>query len=226
MEQLRDLQLPEAIGLWPPAPGWWLLAALSAGLLFWLGRTLYRHLRSNRYRKLALQELTQLCQSDLKQHPQQRLQQINQLLRRTALAAYSQQTVAPLSGSAWVDFLYSSSQLDGFRQGAGSCLASGPYQPQHPDALDIDALQQLARHWIRRHKRGAFDVDASLQPLTRHSTHSHKRGTFDADASQQPLTRHSIHSHKRGALDVDASLQPLTRHSIHSHKRGAFNADA
>ena len=32
LEQLRALHLPEEIGLWPPAPGWWLLGGLLAAL--------------------------------------------------------------------------------------------------------------------------------------------------------------------------------------------------
>ena len=31
---LRDLHLPEAIGWWPLAPGWWVVIALVAGALF------------------------------------------------------------------------------------------------------------------------------------------------------------------------------------------------
>mgnify|MGYP003664734591 CR=1 FL=1 len=151
LEQLRDLQLPDAIGLWPPAPGWW--------LLIWLGLKLYRYRQRNRYRRQALQELARLGQSDLKQQqPQQWLQQLNQLLRRAALAAYPAAQVAPLSGTAWVEFLYSSSRLEGFRQPLGCSLASGPYQPKI--AVDAEALQQLAQQWIRQHREGVIDADA------------------------------------------------------------------
>ncbi len=159
IEQLRDLHLPEAIGLWPPAPGWWLLALLSVALLCGLGYWGYRASQRNRYRRLALRELAVLSHSDLRhQHPQRWLQQLNQLLRRTALAAYPQATVAPLHGAAWIDFLYRSSQLEGFRQSAGASLASGPYQPRiNPD---VAALQQLAEQWIRQHRQGVVDADA------------------------------------------------------------------
>ncbi len=159
LEQLRDLQLPDAIGLWPPAPGWWLLALLVLTLLIWLGIKLYRQRQRNRYRRQALHELARLGQSDLKQQqPQQWLQQLNQLLRRAALAAYPAAQVAPLSGAAWVEFLYSSSRLEGFRQPLGCSLASGPYQPK--TAVDAEALQQLAQQWIRQHREGVIDADA------------------------------------------------------------------
>lgn len=205
LEQLRDLQLPDAVGLWPPAPGWWLLAVLSLGVLFWLGRTLYRRWRTNRYRKQALRELTQLGQSELRQQqPQQWLQQLNQLLRRTALTAYPPQAVAPLSGTAWVDFLYQTSQLEGFRQGAGVCLADGPYQPLRQDSLDSDTLQRLARQWIRTHKRGAHDAEAAPQPLARQLIRTDKREVLDAEAARQPLTRQPIRTEKQGVLDADA----------------------
>ena len=150
IEQLRDLHLPEAVGLWPPAPGWWLLALLSAALLLGLAWWGYRRIQRNRYRRLALRELSALSQSELqREDPQRWLQHLNQLLRRTALAAYPPATVAPLSGNAWVDFLYRSSQIEGFRQPAGASLASGPYQ----QGTDIDraALQGLAEQWIRKH---------------------------------------------------------------------------
>ncbi|MFT6916575.1 MAG: hypothetical protein ACJAWL_002915 [Motiliproteus sp.] len=157
LEQLRDLQLPDPIGLWPPAPGWWLLALLSAGLLCWLGLWLYHYWQRNRYRNQALQELTRLDKLR-QQSPQLWLQQLNQLLRRTALAAYPPQTIAPLSGAAWVDFLYRSSRLEAFHQSPGTTLACGPYQ----QAISIDtlALRQLAHAWIRRHKRRMIDADA------------------------------------------------------------------
>ena len=33
---LRDIHLPEAIGLWPPAFGWWILVgAVLVGMVFW-----------------------------------------------------------------------------------------------------------------------------------------------------------------------------------------------
>ncbi|HAU18090.1 MAG TPA: DUF4381 domain-containing protein, partial [Marinobacter adhaerens] len=33
LSQLRDIHLPETGGLWPPAPGWWVLAILLIAVL-------------------------------------------------------------------------------------------------------------------------------------------------------------------------------------------------
>ena len=44
---LRDLHLPDLIGTWPLAPGWWVLIALLAAGLLWLAREGYRKWRFN-----------------------------------------------------------------------------------------------------------------------------------------------------------------------------------
>ncbi len=146
LDQLRDLQLPDPIGFWPPAPGWWLLALILIALMLWSGWRLLSRMRRNRYRHYALAELQRLDQSE----PQRWLQQLNQLLRRTALVAYPHQPIAALSGQAWLDFLYHSSRLDGFQQPLGRTLAEGPYR-SHAD-IDTAGLTDLAQQWIKRHR--------------------------------------------------------------------------
>ncbi|WP_315982906.1 DUF4381 domain-containing protein [Aliamphritea spongicola] len=68
LAELRDIHLPEAVGYWPVAPGWWLLLAsvlVLAGLIVWTVRR-YRH---NAYRRAAAKELDKVYQqymSDVK----------------------------------------------------------------------------------------------------------------------------------------------------------------
>jgi hypothetical protein len=152
LEQLRDLQLPAEVGLWPPAPGWWLLAALLLGGLVWAGLVLWRHWQRNAYRRAAL-ALLHSYQQQLQQdnNPQRYLTRVAQLLRRTALSAYPQQPLAGLTDRAWRQFLIDSSGLDAFNGSAGDALMHGPYQATLE--FDTAAVAQLARDWIRQHKR-------------------------------------------------------------------------
>ncbi|WP_084784028.1 DUF4381 domain-containing protein [Marinobacterium aestuarii] len=152
LEQLRDLQLPAEVGFWPPAPGWWLLAALLLGGLVWAGLWLWRRWQHNAYRRAALKLLNayrqQLQQDD---NRQRYLTLVAQLLRRTALSAYPQQALAGLTDNAWRQCLIDSSGLDAFNGSAGDALVRGPYQAAIE--FDPDAVGQLARDWIRKHKR-------------------------------------------------------------------------
>ena len=46
LAELRDIHLPEAVGYWPLAPGWWLLlvsALVLAGLIVWTVRRYRRN---------------------------------------------------------------------------------------------------------------------------------------------------------------------------------------
>lgn len=183
LEQLRDLQLPDPIGLWPPAPGWWVLALIASLALAWLGWKLINHVRHNRYRSYALQELLVLDRSE----PQRALQNLNQLLRRTVLCAYPQQPVASLHGQAWLDFLYHSSQLEGFQQPLGQTLVEGPYRPSTD--IDIEPLIALARLWIKRHRRGFLSPgEEPSAPIgkSRAQTRSSAAASISPSASSLP----------------------------------------
>ena len=58
LQGLRDIQLPESVPFWPPAPGWWLLALLLAASLSCGFFTLYRR---RALRREALGELRRLA---------------------------------------------------------------------------------------------------------------------------------------------------------------------
>ena len=101
---LIDVPLPREVSLLPQT---WearlavvlLLAALSAAL--WR----YAHLRRvNRYRRQALAELSQIEHAPKSASPEL-LSKLTVLVRRTALAAFPREQVAPLIGPAWLSFL-------------------------------------------------------------------------------------------------------------------------
>jgi hypothetical protein len=111
-----------------------------------------RHRR--RVQKAALRSLDRIfgdAQHRRNQPRQQLVRETSVLLRRVALTRYPRETVAALTGEAWLAFLdqvlAGSPQAGGFSKGPGRVLASGPYCPQCE--VDPAALHHLCARWIR-----------------------------------------------------------------------------
>jgi hypothetical protein len=101
LKQLAPAHAPPPPGWWPPAPGWWALALL---FLLITAVLFYRWRRpSTRLRRTALRELKQLQAHAVSDA--QLANELQNLLRRYAVAAYGRGTVAGLSGDAWLAFL-------------------------------------------------------------------------------------------------------------------------
>ena len=105
---LLDLQLPDPVSWWPPAPGWWLLVLIPvAALLIFLFARRYRNRRpQRRYRQGALNELDfhfQHFQRD--NEAAVFVQALSGLLKRVALQTDDAERVAFLSGAQWGEYL-------------------------------------------------------------------------------------------------------------------------
>ncbi|ESQ16999.1 MAG TPA: DUF4381 domain-containing protein [Chromatiaceae bacterium] len=142
---LRDIQIPDMPSGWPPAPGWWLLAALGLAGLVLLGRHFWSQLRRIRRRRRIFAELNRLrtehCGPTL-------IRGISTLLKRVALSRFQRLDVAALTGPEWLAFLDRTGGAGGFQSGAGRVLAEGPYAPS-PNC-DANALLALAQDWLRK----------------------------------------------------------------------------
>ena len=104
LAQLRDIHLPNAIGIWPPAPGWWVLLLITCVFTALLVRAIQKHYRRRAYRRDAQQQLKDLWLQWQKTGDQSLyLTQLAIVLRRTALSFCAQ--AATLTGSQWLDFL-------------------------------------------------------------------------------------------------------------------------
>ncbi|HTV49640.1 MAG TPA: DUF4381 domain-containing protein [Steroidobacteraceae bacterium] len=101
LAQLAPEHAPAPPGWFPPAPGWWIAAALSALALLALWRWLSdpRH----RPRRAALRELRALRRRPLSDGAL--AASLENLLRRYAIALFGRAGVARLTGQAWLDFL-------------------------------------------------------------------------------------------------------------------------
>ena len=149
-----ELTSPDAISWLPQTPGWWFVGAVivvwSAHAGWRRGVQWYR----DRYRREASRRLIQLEQQ--RQEPDW-LAELNRLLKLTALAAYSRETVARLSGLEWVEFLNAQCPEPLFSAQLEKCLAQGIYGGHALSAADTSALIAASRRWIVEH-RGSTDV--------------------------------------------------------------------
>lgn len=131
LNDLHDIALPEAPGLWPFAPGLWALIGLVALLLIALAWQLWKRHQANAYRRAGIQLLRNATTS----------YDVNVVLKRVALAVYPREQVAPLHGADWIMFL--NAQLNHTLFTADSFAEEG---------LQSE-LSQLAAQWICKHQR-------------------------------------------------------------------------
>jgi len=156
---IRDIHLPETIGWFPPAIGWWILAIVIPICTFFL-IVIIKRLRQKTAVKLARKLIKQLEHDD-KLSDIQKVCELSGLLRRVAVStSQKNDDVAGLTGRAWLDYLDQPLKEAGFKHGVGRCLIEAPYQQTLSPDVDLKALFQLAQSWLnaqpstlKRHKK-------------------------------------------------------------------------
>jgi hypothetical protein len=151
LDQLRDIHLPDPVSYWPPAPGWWVVAAIVLLIIATTAIVIYKRYQANAYRREAASKLNTINQLRVDGDQREYLQQLNHLLKQTALTIDEREAISSLSGKDWLQFLDRSANTSAFTDGAGSILANGPYQ-SIVDEGDLSALHQLAELWIKEHQ--------------------------------------------------------------------------
>ena len=134
---LRDLHLPEAIGWWPLAPGWWfLILVVAAGIVYFLYRSI-RKWRHNALRRVALRELSRIQKEYRNGVDEITLAiELSELLRRTMLAYAPRNEVAGLTGKHWLQWLDQGLENRPFSEGSGRNVETLPYR--QPDGIEDD----------------------------------------------------------------------------------------
>ncbi|WP_201316318.1 DUF4381 domain-containing protein [Dyella sp. EPa41] len=149
---LKEIALPPPIPYTPQAAGWWVLLALVLLVVLWgVALRLHRWWR-NRYRRAAQRELAAIEQAvaDPSQR-QEALAAVPALVKRTVLTWAPRETVAPLSGEAWLGYLDRTLAGDSFTRGAGRHLQALAYGGGDITPDDSQALLALLHRWIDDH---------------------------------------------------------------------------
>jgi hypothetical protein len=155
LENLYDIVIPAPVPWWPPAPGLYVVGAVVLALAVWAGWSWWRRWRAAAYRRAALAALQQLkarTADETQRAPA--LQELPELVKRTALAAFPRQQVAALSGVAWLAFLDRTGRTNAFSHGQGQLLPVLSYDPHAASRLDAQSMDELfsvVAHWIQDH---------------------------------------------------------------------------
>ena len=138
---LRDIHLPEPIGWWPPAPGWWglgvFLVLMVAGFIAWLH---YRH--CPKPIKSAIAELARI-ESNSTMSPIQKLLALSILMRRMVMTLSPREEVAGLVGDDWLQRLDEIFSTDLFTRAIGRHLAESAYSKDISAGLVAELLEQV-----------------------------------------------------------------------------------
>jgi len=156
LEQLADIHLPEAVGFWPLAPGWWLLGLLLLAGLYLGGRALLANWRRRRYCAEALAVLESIREefaaagaAALEAATLRYVNACNALLRRVALAHFPG-APASLGGDQWIAFLRGNGDCRKLDEPLAEALRRGRFQRTIAvDAVDAEALHGFCEQWIR-----------------------------------------------------------------------------
>lgn len=146
---LKDLHLPETIGWFPPAIGWWLVVVLMP-LTLWFLYWLYKRLTRKTAIKVARQLLANIKNSSMDNA--QKLTELSAWLRRVAISTAPRTQTASLTGQAWLAFLDSSLKDSPFTTGIGRCLVDAPYRKVMPSETEISQLIDLCENWLKAQK--------------------------------------------------------------------------
>ena len=152
LDQLRDIHVPDSVHWWPPAIGWWLVAALVFLVIMFF---VWRFNQSKKQRQmihLSIQSLDSL-ESDTELDEQEWLQALSALLRRIVINLHGRNATAGLVGKPWLAYLDKHSSNKNFSEGEGQLLATQPYQAAAN--YDRKSLTKLVRNWIQSQNKNS-----------------------------------------------------------------------
>ncbi len=150
---LRDIHLPDPVGVWPLSLGWWVVIAsvvlLSTALIL-----AWRWWSSERWRRAALEELDVIARDFADDADASRaMMRTSTLTRRVCLQRFDRERCAGLTGNDWLSFLRESAPGEHFQGETGEQLVTGVYRPAV--GADVTPLLSAIRQWIAALEREA-----------------------------------------------------------------------
>ncbi len=161
---LREIHLPESIGWWPPAPGWWILPGLVllVAAVTWYCQLLYQRRKYSAI-NMARKELAEIkSRYAADRDARHCVRSVSGLLRRLCISVFPRTESAGLTGAEWLAFLRGAAQSeagggesrDGGQktgderlQHIGKLLLEAPYRQQVVEE-DVDSLIGFCSDWI------------------------------------------------------------------------------
>lgn len=159
IDQLRDIHGIQGVPWWPPAPGWWLVAAGMSLLLYlvWRWRTAIRLripplpvFNIGSWRWDAARRLRALRGRTGSQDTKQTAGDLSELVRRIAIARLGRDACAGLTGTQWLDWLKENDPSGFDWTSDGRLLLDAPYAPSGARDRREELLQLIdaAYAWV------------------------------------------------------------------------------
>lgn len=143
---LRDIHQATAPSWWPPAPGWWIVAAIVVVAIAGIWFLRWRRIRHIRALETMFDDLV-----DAAATPPAQVRAMSELLRRAARR--KQRDAETWDGETWLRFLDSGYRTPVFATMTGRVLVDGAFRPD-VDEADVRALREIARPrfvaWMRQ----------------------------------------------------------------------------
>lgn len=144
LAQLKDIQLPQEVSQWPPAYGWWLLAAVA---IFVMVATVMWLLHRSKQRKAMKLGLIAIAQINLDKEDW--LQQLNMKMKQVSLAYFTPETVAKLYGKQWQTFLKALVKPAKISQVKELLETTGNQHYQPEAAVDKELLINQSKYFLK-----------------------------------------------------------------------------
>lgn len=152
---LEPIIAPDRIPYWPPAPGWYVVTGVLILLILYIIYLIIKRMKKNHYRIQALKMLLEIGEAKSADIGPAKINELNQLLKITALAVFPRERVASLSGKDWLEFLEFTCPETPFTAVPGNLLAqTGLKNPGSVEISDNDWMEllKLCDTWIKNHR--------------------------------------------------------------------------